>query len=66
MRVEKDYLLEMDEVEEKTTEGGEEKVVRHTKAKALSTRFILLCLSNLHGKIARNWNKFENFLTMLN
>lgn len=61
--VEKDYLYETEQVK-KTNEKGEEVTVE--RAKAMSARFILKCLSVLNTVAAKNWSKFDHFLELLN
>ena len=35
------------------------------RPRALSTRFIGICILHFNDKVARNWNKFEHFFEML-
>jgi ubiquitin carboxyl-terminal hydrolase 9/24 len=44
---------------------GEDEVFKGVRPKALSARFILTCFSVLNSQVAKNWNKFDFFLDLL-
>ena len=66
-QIEKDRLYEEEEeeIEVLTFENTVEKRKRSV-SKALSARFIVKCIENLNGFIAKNWSRFDNLLDVLN
>ena len=48
------------EIEDATTK--EKMMIKESRPKALSARFIMKAISLFNTKVARSWNKFDSFL----
>jgi hypothetical protein len=59
---EKDILYEVEDYHY-TNDKGE--TVTAKRPKALAARYIVKCLNILNSLVAKNWNRFENFLDII-
>jgi hypothetical protein len=59
---EQDYLFEMEDYEVEGDDGQKVKMQRH---RALCTRFVTQAIELLNTKVAKNWQRFDQFHDLL-